>query len=113
MWGREMVSFQNDLRLKLIDFSEGDSGFIAPLLLGGSLWYDFTQLNRAEYIFNFEEPDDIFADSIRRNRQFEAMGYEIRFAARILLFPTLHRWGQAWDLKGNKLDWYYKLEIGF
>jgi len=111
-WGQEIVSFQNDLRLKFFDMNEHNwmnMALLRPMFLGGSLWYDYTQLNRTEYVAGNTW---LFGDREKRNRRFEAMGIEVRLAAQILFFPTLHRFGEAWDMKGNKLESYYLMEIG-
>lgn len=106
LWGKKLLSFQNDLRFKLFDNLSLSLNWQGPLLsssyLGFSIWTDYTKLF---------QPDMSLSQD--KNRIYKAMGVEATSAWNILGFDTLHRYGHAWDTKNNKLGYYYILEIPF
>jgi hypothetical protein len=112
MWGRELISTQTDLRIKLVDninfsLKIGSIPLLSGSYLGVSIWYDYTELSRRVLI-----PVESILES--NKSKFEAMGWEVRSAIEIIGIPTLHRFGQAWkpDFRNEtKLEFYYMMEI--
>ena len=104
IWSKEMFATQNEITYKLIDggeFSLDAISLISASYQGVSLWYDYTKVSQIVPVVN----DDT------EEKSFEAIGWEFKSAWNILGIPTLHKFGQAYDVSGKKLDFYYILEI--
>ena len=108
LWGKEILSTQTDLKIKLFDDVKVAFVWGSPLIssdyLGLSVWYDYTKLSRIQFMNENESAD---------YQEFKALGLEFRSAWNLFGINTLHRFGQAWDTNKTKLGYYYLLEIPF
>jgi hypothetical protein len=109
LWGNEMFTSHTDLNFKFSDDINVSINWGGPLIsarfVGGSLWADYTKLSQVQF-----DP----LGHQKHDREFVAVGYEIKSAIHILGRPTLQRFGQAWNPQTReKLDTYYMIGIPF
>ena len=106
--GKELLSTQTDLQVKLLDQLDWSLNLVRPLLmssyLGGSLWYDYTRLNQIMYSGE--------GNNYRsRTTDFTALGWEIKSAWTIIYVDALLRYGRAYKPVDQKYSTYFLIEI--
>jgi len=109
--GYEIISTQNDLRIKLLDDVDASVNWGGPLLsisyLGASVWFDYTRLSPVHTF------DDLYEPIKLKYREYKAMGVEMQIQTNFLLVPMLLKTGQAYepDRKSKNLQTYIIVEI--
>jgi hypothetical protein len=96
--GNQLLILKNEAWLRLLENLNFSIKWGTDLLsigyLGLGAWLDITRLTDQQQTYDYK-----------------AWGWELKGGVHILSLPTIHRFGRAFDLQGQPLQYYYQIEI--